>query len=70
MWKGKSSGTGSVVTCAGQTDVVVQCFLMSVTQKLLSCAHDRSVKVTEGSGYDGLLVDHLETRTKLCDKYI
>jgi len=42
---------GSVVTCAGQTDKVVQCFLVSMGQKLLSCAQDGSVKVYEGLHY-------------------
>jgi hypothetical protein len=50
VWKGKSNETGSVVTCAGQTDVVVQCFLMTMNQKLLSCAQDGSVKVCERCG--------------------
>jgi hypothetical protein len=45
VWKGKSDETYSVATCAAQTDIVVQCFLMRKGQIVLSCAQDGSVKV-------------------------
>ncbi|KDR23382.1 Apoptotic protease-activating factor 1 [Zootermopsis nevadensis] len=45
IWRGKPNTMGLVITCAGQTDVVVQCFIMSMGQKLLSCAQDGSVKI-------------------------
>jgi hypothetical protein len=47
VWKRKPNEADSLVTCAGQTDVVVQCFLMSMGQKLLSCAQDGSAKVCD-----------------------
>lgn len=45
VWRRAQNEQGMVVTCAGQTNVVIQCFLMSLRQKLLSCAQDWSVKV-------------------------
>jgi len=45
VWKQAQNERGTVVTCAGQTSVVVECFLFTLRQKLMSCAQDWSVKV-------------------------
>ncbi|PSN50314.1 hypothetical protein C0J52_10118 [Blattella germanica] len=45
IWRGRINEVGSFVSCDGQKDKVVQCFLISLGQKLLSCAQDGSVKI-------------------------
>ncbi|XP_069696583.1 apoptotic protease-activating factor 1-like isoform X2 [Periplaneta americana] len=70
IWKGNPDEKGTVVTCAGQTAKVVQCFLMSMHQKLLSCARDGSVKVWEtatGELLDVVIGRHVKAKVNMAD---